>query len=133
MAVSLTGVTGLASQDGLTFIANFVWDPSTLAWIKSTGSTAGASEVSVTNFPATQAVSIASTVVTTNLFYVTIIDEVSATVTYIGWALPGTATSAAGWRVMRLTASGTQTIPAMADGDSLLNNVWDDRAALAYS
>lgn len=59
-------------------------------------------------------------------------DEASATVTYVGEALPGTATSAASWRIKKLdTAAGTSV--KWADGDTLFNNVWDNRAALTYS
>jgi hypothetical protein len=59
-------------------------------------------------------------------------DEASATVTYVGEAQPGTATSAPAWRIKKLdTASGTSV--KWADGDTLFNNVWDNRAGLTYS
>jgi hypothetical protein len=59
-------------------------------------------------------------------------DEASATVTYVGEALPGTATSASAWRIKKLdTTSGTSI--RWADGDTLFNNVWDNRAGLTYS
>ena len=59
-------------------------------------------------------------------------DEASATVTYVGEALPGTATSAPAWRIKKLdTSSGTSI--RWADGDTLFNNVWDNRAGLTYS
>ena len=61
------------------------------------------------------------------------IDQASATVTYIGQAAPGTATSAASWRIQRMSVSGTVTTLEYADGDLSFNNVWDNRAALSYS
>ena len=61
------------------------------------------------------------------------IDQASATVTYIGQAAPGTATSAASWRIQRMSVSGTVTTLEYADGDLNFNNVWDNRAALTYS
>ena len=58
------------------------------------------------------------------------IDE-GATYTYIGHALPGTATSAAYWRIQRLTNANDTIV--FADGDGNFNNIWDDRAALTYT
>lgn len=54
-----------------------------------------------------------------------------ATYTYIGEAVPGTATSAASWRIKRLTNADNTIV--WAGGDSNFNNVWDDRASEAYS
>lgn len=61
------------------------------------------------------------------------IDQASATVTYIGQAAPGTATSAASWRIQRMSVSGTVTTLEYADGDLNFNNIWDNRASLTYS
>lgn len=58
-------------------------------------------------------------------------DTTTAGYTYMGEAAPGTATSAAAWRVSRLNQS-TSTIE-YADGDGAFDNVWDDRASLSYS
>lgn len=54
-----------------------------------------------------------------------------ATYTYIGEANPGTATSAASWRVKRLTNADNTIV--FADGNSSFDNVWDDRLSLVYS
>jgi len=55
-------------------------------------------------------------------------------VTYRGDALPGTATSAASWRVQRLTIqSDTDTEVVFADGDDDFDNIWDNRLSLGYS
>lgn len=53
---------------------------------------------------------------------------------YVGEADPGTATSSAGWRIKKLTYSGSNVTDVQwADGDLAEDNVWDDRAALSYS
>lgn len=54
---------------------------------------------------------------------------------YIGWAEPGTATSAASWRVSRIYInSGTGDATQLwADGDLSFDNIFDDRASLSYS
>lgn len=64
------------------------------------------------------------------------VDKASTTVTYLGWAEPGTATSAAEWRVKRITESSEGSgdyAMEFADGDSDFDNVWDDRASLSYA
>lgn len=65
--------------------------------------------------------------------YKTLIDEASTTVTYIGEANPGTATSAAEWRVKRLTEVSNDVQVEWADGNDSFDNIWDNRAALSYS
>lgn len=54
-----------------------------------------------------------------------------ATYTYIGEALPGTATSAASWRIKRLTNADNTIV--WADGDSDFDNIYDNRVSLSYS
>jgi len=63
----------------------------------------------------------------------TVIDEASATTTYIGQSSPGTATSASLWRIRRITSSGTVTTISFAGGEDKFNQVWDNRASLSYS
>lgn len=54
----------------------------------------------------------------------------TGTYTYLGNATPGTATSAASWRIKRVTnATGVIT---HADGSSSFIKVWDDRASYSY-
>lgn len=65
--------------------------------------------------------------------FATRIDEVSTSVSYIGWAVPGTLDAAATWRIMRMTLTGTVTAIEWADGDEDFDNIWDDRASLTYS
>lgn len=64
--------------------------------------------------------------------YATIVDEASATITYVGKALPGTATSSALWQIQRIDTTGDLTIK-WADGVADFTKVWDDRATITYS
>lgn len=64
--------------------------------------------------------------------YATIVDEASATITYVGKALPGTVTASALWQVQKIDTSGDLTI-TWADGNTDFDNVWNDRATLSYS
>lgn len=65
--------------------------------------------------------------------YATNVDDASATVTYVGKALPGSSAASAVWQITRITTSGTVTLTAYADGDSNFDNVWNNRAALSYT
>lgn len=59
-------------------------------------------------------------------------DTTTANTTYIGKAAIGAATSSAVWQISKLdTSSGL--IKTWADGDTLFNNIWDNRASLSYS
>lgn len=61
------------------------------------------------------------------------VDEPNSSTTYVGWAAPGTATSAASWRIQKIAVSGTVTTITWADGDQSFDNIWDNRASLTYS
>ena len=61
-----------------------------------------------------------------------LVDEVSSTVTYVGFAGMGTATSSSLWRIMRVSVSGTVTSIEFADSNDLYDNKWDDRLTLTY-
>jgi hypothetical protein len=55
-------------------------------------------------------------------------------VTYRGDALPGVATSAASWRVQRLTQQSDGDVEILfADGDDNFDNIWDNRLSLSFS
>jgi len=57
--------------------------------------------------------------------------EDAGTYTYVGYAMPGTATSAETWQLYRITdASGDKLY---ADGDTAFDNEWDERASCSYS
>lgn len=60
-------------------------------------------------------------------------DYVSATTSYRGEALPGSATSAAVWRIQLITITGDDVAITWADGNASFDNVWDNRASLSYS
>ena len=56
------------------------------------------------------------------------------TTAYLGQAAPGTATSAASWRIQKLVFGGDGDVTTTwADGNAYFDNVWDDRASLSYS
>lgn len=63
---------------------------------------------------------------------ITLIDEASDTVTYIGSALAASLTASGVWRIKRLTESGTSVSIEFAVAGSY-DQVWDDRASLSYS
>ena len=60
------------------------------------------------------------------------LDEASATVSYIGEATTGSATSSAVWRIKKMDTT-TGTVITWADGNDNFDNVWDNRASLSYS
>lgn len=65
--------------------------------------------------------------------YLTICDDPGTGTSYVGQAAFGSATSAAVWRISRMTDSGSLTTIEYADGDVSFDNIWDNRAALSYS
>lgn len=55
-------------------------------------------------------------------------------ITYRGDALPGSATSAASWRVQQMTMQSDGDIAILfADGNDNFDNIWDNRLSLSYS
>jgi hypothetical protein len=60
------------------------------------------------------------------------IDQTNPLVVYVGQAQPGTAKSAALWRIKRITESGTETSIDWAGGSADFVNVWDNRTSLSY-
>lgn len=60
------------------------------------------------------------------------LEEASATITYVGQALPGTANAAATWRIKRLD-SAVGLIVSWADSVSTFTKVWNDRATYTYN
>lgn len=69
---------------------------------------------------------------TNNPSYATRLDQASATITYVGDAIPGSLSSAAVWRLKRLDETAGLVI-TYADGNANFDNVWDNRASLSYS
>ncbi len=66
-----------------------------------------------------------------------IIDESSATVVYIGCAIPGSDTTSnkadARWKIKKIDSTTNPTLIVWADGDTEYDNIWDNRASLSYS
>lgn len=60
-------------------------------------------------------------------------DNAGSGVYYLGYSGPGVGTDAASWQIQRVTSSGGDVVVEYADGDSLFDNVYDDRAGLSYS
>lgn len=54
---------------------------------------------------------------------------------YIGYGPPGSLTSQAVWRILRMTydANDNPTVVEWANGNINFVNIWDDRAGLSYS
>lgn len=72
-------------------------------------------------------------VTSTNSTQKIIIDEVSTSVSYIGFSEIGSSTANPVWRILKITVSGTITELLHADGDGAYDNIWDNRASLTYS
>ena len=55
-------------------------------------------------------------------------------VVYLGYAAPGTATSASAWQIRKYTYSGSNVTSCdFASGTNEYDKVWDDRATYSYS
>lgn len=61
-------------------------------------------------------------------------DYASTTTWYHGHASPGSLSSAAVWRIKRITLDSSlrPTVTAMADSNANFDNVFDNRATLSY-
>lgn len=64
--------------------------------------------------------------------YTVKIDKVDSSTAYYGFAVPGTLTSQAKWRIQKKSTSGNVTTYSWADSDTKFDNVWDDRASFTY-
>ena len=61
------------------------------------------------------------------------LDDAGGGITYVGWAIPGSITSSAIWKLMRMTESSGDLTIEWADGNVSYDNVWNNRASLSYS
>jgi hypothetical protein len=62
------------------------------------------------------------------------VDVASSTVTYVGNAKDGSATSDPVWKIKRLTSTaGGNLVVDYANGNASYLNIWDNRASLSYS
>lgn len=129
-------------QFGNLRVRNLIWDTGLLAWIAQTAGEGGGGggDVSVLNWPevypvsgtVTAEVSFPATQQTQEQALAVLIDEASATITYIGEALPGSDQGAAAWRIKKIDTSSGVVI-TWADGNASFDNVWTGHAGLSYS
>ncbi|MEA3242327.1 MAG: hypothetical protein U9Q19_02665 [Pseudomonadota bacterium] len=62
------------------------------------------------------------------------VDFISETLLYRGEAAPGSAESAAVWRIRRITFAADDDVSEVwAGGDATFDQIWDDRLSLVYS
>lgn len=60
-------------------------------------------------------------------------DDTGTGTIYRGWAVPGTATSAASWRITRIVETSGDFVMTFADGNNNFDNIWDNRVSLSYA
>ena len=60
------------------------------------------------------------------------LDEVSATITYVGEAAIGMSESDSFWKIRRLETVGTVLKITWADGNENYDNIWANRASITY-
>lgn len=85
-------------------------------------------------------VQVADVIIKERVEYVTEEDEVYdievdtsvANITYVGQALPGTPSSAASWRIKRITETSTGSSVDWANGSAEFVHVWDNHLSLPY-
>lgn len=67
------------------------------------------------------------------LLLTTRVDVVNANLTYVGYSIQGTATSASGWTVQEVISSGgnVQSVKNATGGQ--FGAIWDNRAVLTYN
>lgn len=61
------------------------------------------------------------------------VDEPSASITYTGYAEIGTADADPLWRIKKVEKVGNVTSIGFAEGNTLSNKIWNDRAGYTYS
>lgn len=69
---------------------------------------------------------------TTAQKYLVLLDEVSATLSYMGEAIPGTATTTPSWRIRKIDTSSGVSIE-WAESSTAFSYIWDDRASYTYA
>ena len=60
------------------------------------------------------------------------VDSGDPDIEYFGYAVPGTATSAAAWRIFRIDDSAG-IVKQFADSNANYDNIWDNRESLSYA
>lgn len=130
----------LAGTNQKAHVIPYYFNVGTLEYdVATSGGTGVGTEVEVTNFPANPATSTLQTTGNTHLSNISsslttkyvVRLETSGTTTYIGKAVPGTATSSALWQIAKMDTS-TGTVVTWA-GSAAFNQIWDNRAGLTYT
>lgn len=63
-----------------------------------------------------------------------ITDENTSSITYYGFAVPGSLTSEAKWRILRAQQVTSKIMEyKYADGNDRFDNIWDNRTSLTYT
>ena len=62
-----------------------------------------------------------------------LVDDNTATITYVGEAPSGSLESSSVWRIKRLETVGTVLKITWADGNQFFDNNWSARTGLSYS
>ena len=60
------------------------------------------------------------------------VDAVDANNTYVGESVPGTAVTAATWRIKKIVVLGLLTTIKFADADDGFMKIWNSRASYTY-
>ena len=81
----------------------------------------------------TNALKVEGSLATSAATYATRLDEVSASLNYVGKAVAGTLDSDPLWQIQRIQVSGVVTTIQFADGNTNFDNVWANRGSLTYS
>ena len=114
---------------------NYVWDTDTLSWVKmaqpatGTGSGGALTNAELRASP----VPISGSTTSLENAEATRVDVASGTVTYVGNAPTGTATTASAWKIKRITTTGLSTTIEWANGTAAYTNIFDNRTGLNYS
>jgi hypothetical protein len=126
------GVTG----KGLSKTANYIWNPSTLAWEVATGGSTPGTHVEVTNLPTDYAKEYGNLdTINKNLipYNVLIDDYTTVDKIYIGRALSSSSESASVWQIKCIDETGDYMKIRFADGVSTFTKKWYDRVSYTYS
>jgi hypothetical protein len=132
----LSGQTSsISSEEKRLAIANFVWDTDSLTWVRAIQGTSGGTSSNVnvlSTVGLTDTQLRASPVTTTADTKAQRVDDLGTTL-YVGKAALGASAGGAVWQIKKITEVGTELATQWANGNSLYNNVWDDRTSLTYS
>lgn len=61
------------------------------------------------------------------------IDQADPNNVYLGYAIIGTASSAAKWQIRKLVNNSNTYSMLWANGSTAANSIWDNRTSLSYS